>query len=228
METRLEPVGEGLWVASAPFSLLGAEVGTRMTVVALPGNGVALISPVAIDDALAGELESLGGVRALIAPNAMHHLFLEEASKRFPEATVFLAGGVEAKLGHRPGGARDLGEAPDALWRDVLEQRFIAGIPMLNEVVFFHPASKSLIVTDLLFHFDPAPSGWTGIFLWLDGAFGCLAVSRLLRFMVKDRVALRAALNAISEWDFERIVVTHGENVGRDAKQRFGQATAGI
>jgi hypothetical protein len=228
MEQRLESAGEGLWTASAPLKLMGAEIGTRMTVVALPEGGLALISPIAIDDALATALAAQGEVRALIAPNAMHHLFLAEARARYPEAACFLAEGVERKLGGRPTGARDLGETPDALWQGVLEQVVIPGIPLLNEVVFFHPASKSLILTDLLFNYDPAPGGWTGIFLWLDGAYGSLAMSRLLRLVAKDRAALRAAIERIRAWDFERILVTHGANVEADAKDRFVRATERI
>ncbi len=228
MEQRLESVGEGLWTASAPLKLMGAEIGTRMTVVALPEGGLALISPISIDDALATALAGLGEVRALIAPNAMHHLFLGDAQTRYPEAICFLAEGVERKLGARPAGARDLGETPDALWRGVLEQIVIPGIPLLNEVVFFHPASKSLILTDLLFNYDPAPGGWTGLFLWLDGAYGSLAMSRLLRLVAKDRAGLRAAIEAIRAWDFARILVTHGTNVEQEAQARFARAMAAI
>ena len=47
--------------------LMGAEIGTRMTVVGLPERGLALISPIAIDDALATALAALGEVRALQA-----------------------------------------------------------------------------------------------------------------------------------------------------------------
>jgi hypothetical protein len=228
MARRLESAGEGLWTAAAPLRLAGAEIGTRMTIVALPAGGLGLISPISIDDALAQDLASLGEVRALIAPNAMHHLFLREAATRYPNAVCFLAPGVEKKLGTPPPGARDLGEAPDPLWAGVLEQVVVRGIPMLNEVAFFHPPSKSLILTDLLFNYDPAPGGWTGVFLWLDGAYGSLAMSRLLRLVARDRAALRSAIARILEWDFERIVVTHGANVTDDARQRFARATAGI
>lgn len=224
----LDEVGPGLATVDAPFSLAGAQIGTRMTVVTLGDGGLALISPVPIDDRLAAALAARGPVRALIAPNAYHHLHLEAATARYPDAAVFLAAGLEAKLGRRPVGARDLGPEPDPLWGGVLEQVVVEGIPAMNEVVFFHPASRTLVLTDLCFHFDPAPGGWTGIFLRIAGAHGRLTASRLMRSLVRDRAKVAAALEQILAWDFDRLVVAHGHVLKRDAKMRFVAATEGL
>lgn len=225
MASRLEPAGDGLWTASAPLKLVGAEIGTRMTIAALDEGGLALISPVPIDDALAEEIDALGAVRAVIAPNQMHHLYLLDALERYPDAGCFMAHGVEKKLGTRPPGAVELGDEPDPLWKGVLEQVFVGGIPILNEHVFYHPRSKSLILTDLCFHYDPPPGGWSGIFLWLDGAYGKLAMSRLIGWVAKDRAAAREAIARILAWDFDAIVVTHGFNIPSGGKDRFAEAT---
>lgn len=225
----VESLGPGLWTRDYPLRLIGAELGARATVVALQAGGLALISPGPIDDPLARELADLGGVRALIAPNAFHHLHLLAASRRFPEAICFVAPGVEAKLGGRPEGEiRMLGSEPDPLWTPDLEQCPIEGAPRVNETVFFHPPSKTLIVTDLCFHFDPPPGGWTGLFLRLGGAYGRLGVSRLMRSLLKDRAAVRASIERLLDWDFEQIVVTHGSVLREDAKSRFRAATADL
>ncbi len=225
MASGLEPAGEGLWTASAPLKLAGAEIGTRMTIVALDDAGLALISPIPIDDALAAQIDALGTVRAVIAPNQMHHFYLLDALKRYPEARCFMADGVEKKIGTRPAGAADLGDEPDPLWKGVLEQIFVGGIPILNEFVFYHARSKSVILTDLCFHYDPPPGGWSGIFLWLDGAYGKLAMSRLIGWVTKDRPAAREAIAKIMAWDFDAIVVTHGFNIPSGGKARFDEAT---
>ena len=134
--------------------------------------------------------------------------------------------GVEKKIGTRPPGAVDLGDEPPPLWQGVLEQVTVGGIPILNEVVFYHARSKSVILTDLCFHYDPAPGGWTGIFLWLDGAYGKLAMSRLIGWVTKDKGAARQAIARILEWDFDSLVVAHGRNIAGGAKARFAAATA--
>jgi hypothetical protein len=224
----LKQLAPGLWTADAPLKIVGAEFGTRMTVVRLGDGGLVLIAPCPIDDGLAQELAAIGPVRALIAPNAFHHFYFGAASKRYPEAACFAAEGVAKKLKEKPAALGVLGAEPDALWKSDLSQCRIEGAPQTNEVVFFHPASKTLIVTDLVFNFDPAPGGWTGLFLKLAGAHGRLAVSRLMRSMLKDRTKVRESIARIRSWDFGQIVVSHGTIVTRDARSRFAEATADL
>ncbi|MBJ19649.1 MAG: DUF4336 domain-containing protein [bacterium] len=224
----LDRLAPGIWTVSAPLKLAGAEFGTRMTVVRIAERVLVLIAPVEIDAALAGELAEIGEVGALIAPNAFHHLYFLAATKRYPDAACFLAEGVEKKLGVRPAGAWDLADDPDSLWKGELEQVFLGGAPLTNEVIFFHGATKTLILTDLCFNFDPAPGGWTGLFLRLAGAHGQLAVSRLMRSSLKDKERVRATIARILEWDFDKIIMSHGHNVMSDGKERFRLATRGL
>ena len=99
---------------------------------------------------------------------------------------------------------------------------------MTNEVVFLHRATKTVVLTDLCFHFDPPPGGWTGLFLRLAGARGGLKVSRLMRFSMKDKDAVRGSIARILEWDFDNMVVAHGTNLIGGAKQAFRVATADV
>ena len=224
----IEQLVPGVWTVATPLKLGGAEFGTRMTIVRIGEDGLVLIAPCPIDDELASELDRLGTVRALIAPNAFHHFYFVDASKRYPTAARFLAEGVAKKIGDASAGAVTLSAEPDPLWRTELEQCVLEGAPQTNEVIFYHPESRTLILTDLCFNFDPAPGGWTGVFLRLAGAHGRLAVSRLMRLLLKDREKVRAVIQRILEWDFERIVVTHGAILERDAHRRFRDATADL
>ena len=242
----LEEFAPGIWTLSAPLKLMGAEFGTRMTLVRVggvggiaggegdagdtcdTGDGVILIAPCPIDDALEAEIRALGQIRALIAPNCFHHLSFLDATRRFPEAAAFLAEGVAKKLSQTLSAGTILGDEPDPIWKGDLEQCLIGGAPKVNEVAFFHAGSRTLILTDFCFNFNPAPKGRTGIFLRIGGVKGKLAVSRLMRSMLKDRRALRASLEKMLIWDFDRIVVSHGQNVQSGAKSLFRAATADL
>jgi hypothetical protein len=224
----VEELVPGIWTAVAPFKLAGVEFGTRMTIVQIGDDGLALISPCPIDEVLAAELRTLGTVRALIAPNAFHYLYLMDAAERYPDAALFVAEGVAKKLANLPPDAITLSAESDPLWKAELEQCRLEGAPMTNEVIFFHRPSQTLILTDLCFNFDPPPQGWAGIFLRLMGVHGRLAVSRLMRFALKDRAKVRPVIQRILDWDFERIIVTHGAIVTRDAHRLFREATAGL
>jgi len=108
------------------------------------------------------------------------------------------------------------------LWRDDFTQHLVGGIPKLQEVVLLHRASRTLILTDLAFNIQQSDSWFTRFFMRLNGAYGHFGPSRIFRTLVKDRAALRSSLNRMQEWDFDRIIVTHGdvlETGGKSAMQ---------
>lgn len=226
--SRIEELGTGLWAVSAPLALAGAQFGTRMTIVRVGEDGLLLMAPIPIDDDLAMELAQLGTVRGLIAPNAFHHFYFLDAARRYPNAACFLAEGVADKLADNDLSLTTLSGTPEPLWAAELEQCCMEGSPLANEVIFYHAATRTLILTDLCFHFDPAPGGWTGLFLRLAGAHGRLAVSRLMRFVLKDREKVRPVIARILEWDFDQIIVTHGEVLRRDGHRLLKEATADL
>lgn len=228
MHGKLEEVGPGLWTVSAPLKLMGAEFGTRMTVVRLTGGSLMLISPIPIDAALAEELETLGPVRVLVAPNAFHHFYFGDAALRYPEATRFGAAGTEKKLGALGPSFNGVGDGGEVLWKSDLDHVVLEGVPATNEIIFHHAASKTVVLTDLCFHFEPPPSGWTGLFLRLAGARGGLRVSRLMRASIKDKAKARASIDRVLEWDFDNLVVAHGANLRGGARERLREATADL
>ena len=226
--SMLEETAAGIWTVTAPFKVAGAEFGTRMTVIRIGASELILSAPCLIDDVLEARIRELGTVVAVIAPNCFHYYYFLDALKRFPDAVPHLAEGVADKIGGAPTNARSLTGESDPIWRAEVEQLAIPGAPKVNEIVFYHRASRTLVLTDLCFNFDPPPRGWTGLFLRIAGAYGKLAVSRLMRSMLKDREKVREAVDRILAWDFERIIVTHGQNVAADAKRLFREATSDL
>ena len=75
----LNPVGEELWTVEGPIvSFYSFPYPTRMAIARLANRQLWLWSPIALSSELAEELEKLGEVRYLVAPNKLHHLFLTE------------------------------------------------------------------------------------------------------------------------------------------------------
>jgi hypothetical protein len=61
------------------------------------------------------------------------------------------------------------------------------------------------------------------LFHWLVGATGRFGTHRLIRLAIRDRKATRRSLDRILAWDFERVVMSHGEVLetgGRHALER--------
>lgn len=197
----------------------------RMTVVRLGDGGLWLHSPNALDEALRAELAELGEVRFVVAPNTHHHGHLADYRSAYPAALHVGAAGLPAK---RPDLRFDavLGEGAP-LWGEELLTQPIAGMPQLNESVFFHPASRTLLTTDLLFCFGPADPWRTRLLGRLDGTYGQPAVSRDLRWrLIADREACRRSLDALAEWPAERLLMAHAQEPARCAPELLAAAWA--
>lgn len=206
----LRPVAEGVWTEDRRLDLPGGlKLPIRMTVLRDHDGGLSLISPVRFDEALRAEVAALGEVRAIVGPNLYHHLYLRSALEHFPKAELFLAPGLAAKRPNLPkshpldGRGSPLGASIEAIP--------VAGAPKMNEVVFAHTPSRTLVVTDLFLNVVRPASFVTALYLSLSGARGTLAQSRVWRFLVKDRSAHRASLEAIFARPIEAVVMAHGE-----------------
>ena len=204
-----------LWVIDHPFRMPGGiELGARTTLVRLSDGGLWLHSPGPLTPAIQAWLEENGPVRAIVAPNLLHHLFLAETVAAFPEASIYGPDGLAAKIGEKLGAGVHIHTLdPQQLpWANELECLLVPGCPAMNELVFLHAKSRTLILTDLAFNIQHANSLITRIFLRINGALGHFGPSRLAKaFFMKDRPQVRAGIEQLLAWNFDRVVVSHGE-----------------
>lgn len=201
----------------------GLRLPTRMTVIALGDGTLALHSPVAMSPELSAAVAALGQVAYVIAPSALHHVFVRPALERFVGAKLL---GPEALARKRPRLRFDtlLETHLPAPLSDTLDMLAVAGAPTVEEKVFLHKPTGSLLVTDLLFNIT-APRGFvTKLVLRGTGTCGHLAQSRLWRFYGKDRAALSASGRALLGWRFDRLVPCHGEVLETGAHAAVEQA----
>lgn len=217
----------GVWTIDGSLRLGPMQLGTRTTAIRLRQGGLLLHSPGPLDAAVRAALEKQGPVRALVAPNALHHLYLSENAAAFPEAGIWVAPGVREKR-DEPGGMVELGDRPPDLWAGDLEQVAIGGVPRFREIAFFHPASRTLLLTDLVFNFQHSDHWLTRQLLRINDGYGRFGPTRLMRSMIKDRAALRSSLDRVLDWDFERVVVSHGEVLESGGREALRRAFDGI
>lgn len=222
----LQPFGPEIWLADGPEAdVVGFRYPTRMAVIQLDTGGLLIWSPVAISEALRGEVDELGDVRGLIAPNSLHHLFLEEWRRAYPDAKLFAAPGLSAR---RPDLVIDaeLGDQPPAEWAGSLDHVAMRGNRITTEVVFFHRRSGTVLFTDLIQQFPPSWfRGWRALIARLDLMTEPEpTVPRKFRAAFTDRRAARAALQRILEWPAARVVMAHGAPVERDGRAFIARA----
>ena len=206
----LRALATDIWIADRPQRFYGLEVGTRMTVMRLADGSLLLHSPVALDAELRRELDAIGRVRFVVAPNRVHHLYAGKVAAVYPESRLWIGPGLERK---RPDleFVAVLGDEAPAEWQGQVDQVFFRGRPYENEVVFCHRVSGTLILCDLAFNFGPSAAAFTRLWMKLIRSYGRFGPSKLDPLLIRDRRAARESLQRILTWDFDRVVVAHGD-----------------
>lgn len=195
-----------------------------MTAIRLPDGGLFLHSPVRPDPETATDLRALGPVRHVVAPNLPHHLFVG-AYRDLDGVRLHAAPGLAERRRDVRFDAVLTDEAPEA-WRGEIDQHLFRGAPRINEVVFLHRRSRTLILTDLAFNFVDCPHRPTRLFLRAVGALGRFGPPRHVRWLIRDRPAARASIETVLRWDFERVVVSHGVVLQQSARRLLREGFA--
>lgn len=223
-------VPDAIWLADYFVTLGGARVNARTTVMRLRTGEVLVHSPCPLDPALVTEIAALGPVIAIIAPGNFHWLHVREWQRTFPAAKTFVCPGVERRA---KGLVFDemLGDEPPALWANELSQVALQGTRVMREVGFFHRASKTLVLVDLVENITSTTPGTNWLLRTTFRAIGMWNRPRPApeyRFAWGDKARVRAGLARILAWDFERVILSHGDLITRDARQVVLRAWDGI
>jgi hypothetical protein len=213
----MQQIADGVWTVPADLKFRGLRVNTRMTVCRMSDGGLALIAPVGCSEALMASIDALGPVRAIIAPNLMHHLYMGEWMEAYPDALSYGPPGLAAK---RPDLAftNELGPEFDEAFGSELLRLPIAGIPKLNESLFLHLRSGTLVVTDFCF-FMPEATGLTGLFAWLTGIKKRPRCEPSVRILIKDKAAFRASLQPLRTMEIQHLSMCHHHVLSVDASE---------
>ena len=220
----LRKLDEGLWVAEHPLRLAGSEFGTRVTVVRLPDGGLWLHCPIPLGEGLREQIQAQGAVRYLVAPNKLHYFWLAENAQAFPDARLHLAPGLAEKRPELPEG--EVLDETTAPWSGEIDQAFIGGWPFANETVFLHRATRTAILTDIAFNLRAPRPFLERVALSLLGAYDRFGPSRLARVTMRDKAKIRAGLDRVLAWDFDRVIVGHGDVVESGGRELLRDAYA--
>lgn len=216
----LKQIGDGLYFAEDDVTFFGAKLQTRMSVVKLPGGGLLVISPLILTDQLKKELDALGSVRHVASPNKIHNQGLASFADAYPGIQLWASPGLPERCPElRFAGTLDDRPHPD--WAPVLDQLVTLGNIFFSEVVFFHTASKTLIVADLVENI----SDETVKSVIVQQAAKAMKIfekplpSPEFRMYTTDAEAARTRLDEISQWGFDQILMAHGTIITEHAHE---------
>ncbi len=223
----LKEIDRDIWVAEAPFKYFGLSVGTRMTVIRLNNGELAVISPIPVDSAVNHQLDELGTVSHIIAPNVYHYLFAADFKALYPKAIFWATPALKVKKPELPID-RIINDDADSLPSDLQYLLFdglktidFNGFNLLNELVFFHPKSRTLLLTDAAFNFNDSYPLITQFAARVIGSYKNLSPSLLEKVASKEKTKVKLAVQKILRWDFERVIMAHGSIIESQGKQKF-------
>mmetsp|Transcript_11216 Transcript_11216/g.20701 ORF Transcript_11216/g.20701 Transcript_11216/m.20701 type:complete len:235 (+) Transcript_11216:179-883(+) len=223
-----------VWVVegSEPVQWYGHPYTIRMVVIRLINHPnedkpcAWIWSPIPITDALAQEVETKAGpVKYICSPNKIHHIFLKEWSDKFPDAIVYASPGLEKREVAKgvKFDARFGKDEPEPPFANEIESVIVCGSYVMEEVEFFHKASKTAIICDLIQRF-PEP---TGIMLKLGGVVGengSTPRDWRITFWPFGKGELRKSRDAILGWKAEKLIIAHGTCVESNASDVIEKA----
>lgn len=208
---------KNLWLLTYPLNLLGVNLRRNVTIVRLSSGKLVIHStgPFSGEDVVL--ISSLGEVGWICDVMLRHDTFSKEGRASFPDVP-FLA----------PEGFAQTQEfvthtivPPPPEWTGELEAIELQGVPSLRETVFFHRPSRTLIVADLVFNFPYNEPLWSE--LMLKAAVGSKhypGMSRAFKLAIKDENSFQKSIGQMLEWDFDRVIVGHGDVIETGGKEK--------
>jgi hypothetical protein len=193
-----------------------------MTVLKLRNGQILIHSPCSFDEALKQEVAALGQVAAIIAPGNFHWLHVRSCQQAFPTALTYICPGVETRSKGKVAFDYILTDAAPALWAGELSQVLLQGTRIMREVAFFHDASRTLILVDLVENVTSATPGTNRFLRFVFRTIGMWnrpSPAPEYRFAWGDKELVRNSMVRILAWDFQRVVLSHGDLITSDAKQ---------
>jgi hypothetical protein len=224
----LKAVAEDVWIVdSGPLTAMGLEVPVRMTVIRLASGEIWLHSPTHYVELLKDQIERLGPIHHLVAPNIAHWMFVKEWADRCPTAQTWAAPGLRQRSAVIKSGVmldHDLGDSAPRVWARDLDQLVFAAGFGVNEVAFLHRSTRTLILTDLVENLEPEKLGLVA--RPLAGLAGATAPNGMApvhyRFaMNRRRERAKVAARQLLEWNPRRVIFAHGSWFDSDGTPRL-------
>ena len=218
--TRARPIAHNLWIVDGPaVRWFTMPFPTRMTIARLADGGLFVHSPIELTAEVREAVAALGIPRYLVSPNKIHHLFWAEWQDAYQDALSFSPPGLGKK---RPDLVfhGELGNRPESAWAQDIDQMIFQGSRVLDEVVFFHRSSHTVIFGDLVENFDPRSLSWFHRALARFGKVlaphGQTPIDYRWSFRTRHAEA-RESLWKLLDWQPRRIIMCHGIPVEENA-----------
>ncbi len=212
----LEKVDERIWLAEGEcVNFYGFAYPTRSVIVQLNDGGLWVWSPVQLSKNLKDAVHELGTPKYLVSPNKLHYLFLQEWLLAYPDAKLWGPQSTIDKCKEIKFDGVLTHDSPTD-WKGEIEQVWFNGSLAMDEIVFFHKSSRTVILADLSENFseDFLMKHWS---LWqrlLAKGWGIVEGKGYAplewRLSFWPRKKTQNTLREMLDWEPEKVIMAHG------------------
>jgi hypothetical protein len=221
--SELQAFSKNIWIVNGPnVRDFGVMFTTRMVIVKLTDGSLWVNSPVSVPFDTLKRITELGPVKFIVAATPRHVWRLQGFNVLFPEAQLWVPRTTLFTLKKLPLPLISiLTDIPYQGWAEDLDQLPFKGNPLIEEVLFFHKESRTVILDDLI-QIHPIVKGkiLRNALFKLEGvAFPYGGVALDIRLFFTNRNLARRSLEKLRSWDFDKLIIAHGVCIEKDAKQ---------
>lgn len=216
-------MADAVWlIDSGPDPAARLPLPTRAGLVRLADGALWLYAPTRLTPSLRAEIAAKGPLGHIVVPTPTHLAPVADWRDAYPAAQLWAPAGVAeqaAAMGFALETANTLqADRAEAAWQDDLRQLVVQGHPRHPEAVFFHRASDTLLLADLISAVETAHlPPWLRPAIWLLGLDDAVGrMPRRLRRGVRDEQAFADSLERMINWGPRRVLLRHGRWYRRD------------
>lgn len=211
-----KPFAKDVWIVDGPeirmdYGPVTLPFPTRMTIFRLANGDLWVHSPIAPDAAMFAEVERLGTVRHLVAPNSIHYWYMADWLERYPDAISYAVPDLaeKAKRPFRIDCLLDDTAQPG--WNGEIDWLLVPGTAV-EEAVFHLRGAGTVVLTDLIENFEPRRvRGWLHrLLVRLGGADGGTPYDLRFTFWLR-RQKVRRQVARLLAWQPDKVVMAHGK-----------------
>ncbi|MEP6956256.1 MAG: hypothetical protein ABI883_05475 [Chthoniobacterales bacterium] len=219
----MEELAPNVWLLRYPLRFLGIPAGRNVTVLRLASGALVIHSTAPFSTEDVRRIRALGEPKWLLDVTRFHDSYASAGRAAFPDVTYLAPEVFPERERFR---IVPFASAPPE-WGDELELCQIDGMPKVQEHALFHAPSRTLLVGDLFFNFGETSSWWARVVIrYLMRLPELVGMSLAFRLMIRDRQAFLRSVAEIMRWDFDRVIVGHGQVIESGGKERLREVLA--
>lgn len=212
-----------LWYVDMTYTKLRLAPIHRMIVIRLTDGSIILHNPIDLSTGLQDELSNIGPIKSIVCASPKYHQYLSDWWLSYPDALFYATPTlIQKRSDLNFDGA--LSNYTPLTWKHELLQTPLLGFDKPRKIIFCDPQSRTLILSDHVLGIqDSLPIGQK-MYTWMHGIHQDLKIPHSDKRHLDNMAALRASIQEVMTWPFDKLISSNGLVIEQDAKQQFYQA----